>query len=58
MLDLTFPYSTQHQLITDMANSATETIRLCPDRRMSELHLHHAQRIHELMRHRSYNNEY
>jgi len=58
MLDFTFPHTAQHQLITDMANSASETIRLCPDRRTSELRLHHAQRIHELMRHRPHNNEY
>ena len=58
MLEFTFAYCASHQLITDMANSATETIRLCPSRRCSELHLHHAQRIHELMRHRPHNDEY
>lgn len=54
MLDFTFPFTAPHQLITDMANSANETMALLPDRRQGELEAHHAQRIHELMRYRSH----
>ena len=53
MLDFTFPFSTNHQLIVDMANSAQETLRLC-GRSNGELIEHHAQRIHELMHYRSH----
>ena len=49
-----FPHSTNQQLITDMANSVQETIRLTPDRRHGELNDLHGRRIHELMRFRSH----
>ena len=58
MTNATMPYSAQHQLIVDMANSARETMGLLSYTRYGELAEHHAQRIHELMRHRSHNNEY
>jgi len=54
MLDFTFPHSTGHQLVTDMANSARETLALCSQRN-GELEAHFGQRIHELMRHRPHN---
>ena len=53
MLEFTFPHSANHQLITDMANSARETMGLC-SQRTGELESHHAMRIHELMRYRSH----
>lgn len=58
MLNATMPHTAQHQLIVDMANSARETMDLIPSSRHGLLVEHHAQRIHELMRHRSHNNEY
>ena len=54
MLDFTFPHSTGHQLITDMANSSRETMELTRSQRNGELEAHHAQRIHELMHYRSH----
>ena len=51
---MTFPYTTNHQLITDLANSARETMGLCPSQRNGELQACHAQRIHELMRYRAH----
>ena len=52
---LSFPYVTNHQLITDMANSAREVIALTPEQRHGDLNACHGQRIHELMRFRSHN---
>ena len=57
MLDCTLPYSSSHQLIIDLANSNREVLELVGDGR-SELSHHYAQRIHELMRFRSYQQEY
>lgn len=47
-----FPYSTNHQLIADMANSLKETIRLTDNQRQNDLHELQARRVHELMRFR------
>ena len=58
MLNATMPHTAQHQLIVDMANSARETMSLVTTHRTGALASHHAQRIHELMRHRPHNNEY
>lgn len=55
MLDATMPYTAQHQLIVDLANSSREIMGLTPNRRHGSLAEHHAQRIHELMRHRPHN---
>jgi hypothetical protein len=44
-----FPYSTNHQLIVDMANSLKETIRLTENQRQAYLHELQAVRVHELM---------
>lgn len=44
-----FPYSTNQQLIVDMANSLKETIRLTEGQRQAELHELQARRVHELM---------
>ena len=46
-----FPYSTSHQLITNMANSARETIEIqkSVDHRHATMDELHARRIHELM---------
>ena len=49
-----FPYSTSHQIITNMANSAREVMALTPSQRTGELQACHACRIHELMRYRSH----
>ena len=49
-----FPYTTSHQLITDMANSAREVMVMTPTQRNGELQACHACRIHELMRYRSH----
>ena len=49
-----FPYTTNHQLIVDMANSAREVIQLTPAQRHGELQACHASRIHELMHYRSH----
>lgn len=51
MLDCTFPFTTDHQLITDLANSNRDIIRLVGNGR-TDLEQHFAQRVHELMRHR------
>ena len=48
------PYTASHQLITDMANSARETMALTTGIRGGLLEFCHAQRIHELMRYRSH----
>jgi len=53
MLDFTFPFTCNHQLITDMANSARDTMKLTGNYR-GELSEHHAQRIHELMHYRAH----
>ena len=55
MLEFTMPHMAQHQLLVNMANSARDTMALTPSRRNGDLQAHHAQRIHELMRHRSHN---
>ena len=47
-----FPFTAPHQLITDMANSARETMALTPNQRTGELQACHACRIHELMHYR------
>ncbi len=46
-----FPYSTSHQLITNMANSARETIEIqkSVDHRSATMEELHGRRIHELM---------
>jgi len=51
---MTFPHSTSHQLITNMANSAREVMELTPSQRTGELEACHACRIHELMRYRAH----
>ena len=46
----TFPFSTPHQLIVDMANSARHTLELIESNtRTGDLRACHATRIHELM---------
>lgn len=55
---MTFPHSTDHQLITNMANSAREVMALTPDTRRGDLAVLHATRVHELMRFRTWNSEY
>ena len=49
-----FPYSTNHQLIVDMATSLKKTIQLTEGQRQNELHELQARRVHELMRFRSH----
>ena len=49
-----FPYSTNHQLIVDMATSLKKTIRLTEGQRQNDLHELQARRVHELMRFRSH----
>ena len=46
-----FPYSTSHQLITNMANSARETIEIQKSvgNRSATMEELHGRRIHELM---------
>ena len=51
---LSMPYTADHQLLTDMAASAAETMRLTREHRNGMLDECHAQRIHELMRYRSH----
>ena len=48
------PHTAQHQLVTNMANSARETMALCPSQRTGVLQACHASRIHELMYYRSH----
>lgn len=55
MLNATLPYTAQHQLIVDLANSAREVMSLSSYSHRGQLSEHHAQRIHELMRHRPHN---
>ena len=49
-----FPYSTNHQLITDMANSAKETIETIKPyaTRTNAIDEQFAKRVHELMYYR------
>ena len=54
VLTMLFPHATNHQLITDMANSAREVLQLTSTNRNGDLQACHACRIHELMRHRSH----
>ena len=49
-----FPFVTNHQLITDMANSAREVMQLTASQRNGDLQNCHACRIHELMHYRSH----
>ena len=51
---LTFPFITDHQTVTNFANSARETLELTDRGARSGLHEIHGQRIHELMRFRSH----
>jgi len=44
-----FPYSTNHQLVVDMATSLKKTIRLTKGQRQNDLHELQARRVHELM---------
>lgn len=46
---LTFPYITNHQTVTNFANSARDVIALADRGGRGELSEIHAQRIHELM---------
>ena len=49
---LTFPFITDHQTVTNFANSARDVIALADRGGRGELSEIHAQRIHELMRFR------
>ena len=51
---LTFPFATDHQLVTDMANSARDVAALVDRGSRGQLNSIHGQRIHELMRYRSH----
>lgn len=51
---LTFPYSTDHQTVTNFANSAKEVLEICDKGARTDLNDIHAQRIHELMHFRSH----
>ena len=55
---MTFPYSTDHQLITNMANSARQVLAMTSDIRRGDLAECHQTRIHELMRFRPHNSDY
>ena len=51
-----FPFSTSHQLVTDMANSAKSTIsclKYC-ETRTDSIDEQFAKRVHELMRFRTH----
>ena len=52
-----FPFSTDHQLVTDMANSAKQTISCLQylEARTAPIDEQFEKRVHELMRHRSHN---
>ena len=51
-----FPFVTDHQLVTDMANSAKETIRCLNyvEGRTASIDEQFAKRVHELMRFRTH----
>lgn len=51
-----FPFSTNHQLIVDMANSAKQTISCLEylETRTAPIDEQFAKRVHELMRFRSH----
>ena len=51
---LTFPYSTDHQTVTNFANSAKEVLEICDKGARTDLNDIHAHRIHELMHFRSH----
>ena len=51
---LTFPYSTDHQTVTNFANSAREILQLTDRGARGHLQEIHGQRIHELMRFRAH----
>ena len=52
-----FPYSTNHQLIVDMANSCKKTIETVKPHstRTNALDEQFGKRVHELMQHRPHN---
>ena len=52
-----FPYSTNHQLVVDMANSCKKTISCLKlvDARVGDLDDLFSKRVHELMMHRAHN---
>lgn len=56
MLIMFFPHVTDHQLVTNMANSAKETINCLRyiDARTNAIDEQFAKRVHELMRFRSH----
>ena len=51
---LSFPYSTNHQTVTNFANSARDVLVQSDDNGRGELPEIHGQRIHELMHFRSH----
>ena len=51
---MTFPHSTDHQLITNLANSSREVLAMTTNTRRGDLAVCHATRIHELMRFRTH----
>ena len=51
---LTFPYSTNHQTVTNFANSARDVMIQTDRNGRGELSEIHGQRIHELMNFRSH----
>ena len=54
---MTFPHSTDHQLITNLANSSREVLAMTTNTRRGDLAECHATRIHELMRFRPHNSD-
>ena len=52
-----FPFSTNHQLVTDMANSAKQTISCLKylEVRTDPIDEQFNKRVHELMRYRAHN---
>jgi len=52
-----FPFSTNQQLIVDMANSCKETLNIVKDTntRTNDLDDQFAKRVHELMQFRTHN---
>ena len=52
-----FPHCTDHQLVTDMANSCKKTISCLKylDARVGDLDDQFNKRVHELMMHRAHN---
>ena len=59
MLDHTFPFTTDTQLITDLCKSQQDTLRLqYVDAGRGQLYQHASQRVHELMHHRPHQPEF